>query len=56
MVNELHVQTEEEGIALALRLCAPGEAITIHEAHCVVDEDPATCTCSPTVLRPGATA
>lgn len=45
------VSTLEEGIALALAMCPPGKAITIHAKDCGgTDEHPEACNCEPRVI------
>jgi hypothetical protein len=47
----------DAGLELAIRLCPPGKAITIHAASCpITPADPARCRCTPVTLVPGATA
>lgn len=45
-VEEIEVETEAEGITLALAMCPPGAAIELHAAFC----DVLDCTCMPRVI------
>lgn len=57
--NERVFPTQDEAIADAISMCAPGDIVTIHEATCIQTEEwerGGTCRCSPLVLRIGATA
>jgi hypothetical protein len=44
----LEVQTEDEGIALALAMCPPGETIELHEPECAIAVG--GCTCVPRLI------
>lgn len=48
--------SDDEGIALALSMCAPGESISIHTRECACAVEPYKCTCTPTYLTAGARA
>lgn len=51
--------TRDEAIADAIRMCGPGEIVTVHEETCIHTEEwerGGECRCNPLVLRIGATA
>jgi hypothetical protein len=49
IVVEVHeVQTDDEGIALALAMCPPGHSVELHAMECTIDVG--NCTCSPRVI------
>jgi hypothetical protein len=54
--EEIVIQDEDTGIALALSMCEPGEAVTIHEGHCKVRDDGRGCNCDCITLVAGAQA
>lgn len=54
--EEITVETEDEGIALALSMCEPGQCVVLHEEHCSVEDDGTGCDCDCTTLVAGAKA
>jgi hypothetical protein len=50
------VESDDEGIALALSMCEPGESVILHEGGCNVESNGDGCDCQCTTLTPGAKA